>query len=122
MAIYDDEILLGGEKLFIIKVSPKRVPKTIKQVIGSNLVEVDVLGVKSKQWVLDLTGVIIADSVANLETRRAALEALDNTSPHTLVDGHHDGSYYIEPGSLDFTDVGDEVQSIYRYTVKLVEQ
>lgn len=122
MAIYNDIITLGGEKLFVTKVNPTRVQKTIKQVIGAELVEVNVLGLKQKQWVLDIDGVIVADNDATLQVRRASLEALDNTNAHILDDGHHNGSYFIVPGSLQFDDVGDTVHSIYRYRMTLVEK
>ena len=122
MAIYGSFIDFGGLNLEITSVNPRRVIKTKKQVVGKNLYEIKILGMNEKQWVLDVRGVITADSLAELESKRRMLQLLDDTAPHTYIDGYHDGIYYIVPESLDFNDVGGDNYNIYRYSMTLVER
>ena len=118
MVIYNN-IKFGTLDLEVTSLSPSRVPKTTKQVIGSELAEIRIIGNPNKQWELDIRGVITGTGI---DTKRTALEALDNTAPHAYIDGKHDGTYYLVPGSLSFEDNSDLVHSSFRYSMKLIEQ
>ena len=121
MSNYNNNIVFGGASLEITTLSDTREQKTIKQRIGNRLSQISIVGTTSYQWVIDITGVITADTLANLGVKRAALKLLDDAHGHTLIDGIHDGTYYIEPGSLSFTDVGGENINILQYSMRLIE-
>ncbi len=112
----------GGETLIITNITPRKEQKTIKQVSGKSLIETRIVGLNTQQWRFDVTGLITGATTGVVDTNRTNLQALDDCDTHALVDGIHDGSYYIIPGSLQFTDD----QSIaggthYKYTMTLVE-
>lgn len=121
MAIYDSEIEFGGLKLEITRMSPIRRQKTVKQIIGRSVAQVRIIGLDRQQWELDVTGVITAQDANQLFTKRLQLEGLNNSRGHELIDGYHNGTYYIEPGSLEFDDTSDRVHSSYTYTMRLIE-
>jgi len=121
MANYDD-VTFGGVTLNITSCSPAKSQKTIKQLMGKDLAEIKILGFPSQQWQLQLNGVIVSDSVANLGTARAAVEALDDATAHAYTDGIHDGDYILVPGSLKFNDEGDFAGMHYEYQMTLVEE
>ena len=118
--VYSD-VTYGGVNLNVTSVSPTKSQKTIKQVVGKTLTEVRVLGVGGQQWRLQLSGIVFGTTQANLNTNRSAIEALDDAQPHTYVDGLHDGTYYVETGSMGFEDSGENSFSHYKYTMTLVE-
>lgn len=122
MVIYTEYFNFGGLDLEVTSISPSRTIKTRKQVIGKTLSQVSILGMNKKQWVLEINGVITGSTSSERESKRELLESLDDTSPHELVDGHHDGVYYIVPESLNFDDNSDVVHGYYKYSVTLVEK
>ena len=118
MSYFNNIILFGGVQLEIVNMSNTKVQKSIKQRIGKSISQINIIGVTQYQWVLDINGII---SEEDIDVVRQSLEALDNAESHTLIDGVHDGEYYIEPGSLSFTDVGGETINMYRYDMRLIE-
>jgi len=121
MANYTD-VTFNGVTLHITNVTPASKQKKKKSIIGKTLVETTVIGLNDTQWELALTGVVTGTDLTDLGTNRAALEVLDDSESHAYVDGIHDGTYYMRPGSLSFEDSGDNANSSYRYTCTLVEE
>ena len=115
---YSGTITYGGVTLQVPSITPKRVQKTIKQAIGKTLSQVNIIGLSAQQWTLQINGLIIAD----IDTTRDSLEALDDTAVHAYVDGKHDGNYFIVPNSLTFQDSGERGGMSFIYSVTLVEQ
>ena len=121
MAIYTD-ITFGDITLRAKNINAKKVQKTRKSVIGKTLIETDILGMGDQQWELDIEGVIVESGFTALSSAREDIEGLNDVDTHTYVDGMHDGTFYLVPGSLVFDDSGDQVQMFYTYRMKLVEQ
>lgn len=113
---------LGGVTLQVTNISVNKPQKTRKSVVGKSLVQVQILGLNAQQWELRIDGIITAATVAALGTARAALEALDNAGTHAYVDGIHDGTYYIVPGSLSFSDAQELSGVSYRYSLTIIEE
>jgi len=102
--------------------TPTKEQKTQKQVIGKTLVELNVMGLASNQWRIRLSGIITGANRTELATNRASVEALNSAGTHTYTDGIHDGTYYVVPGSITFTDSQSDAGSIYHYTMEVVQQ
>lgn len=117
MAIYDT-IVYGGETLNVLSATPNKVQKTRKSTIGKTIVETNIIGTNAQQWIINVSGILTGVSLGTL---RASLEALDNAAPHALVDGIHDGNYYIRTGTLQFEDDGNLGGSYFRYNMTLIE-
>ena len=122
MARYADSITFNGVALNVLSVTPSKVQKIIKQKIGKTVSEVKVLGRSSQQWELEVSGKIYGTTLANVGDNRANLEALDSATPYAFVDGIHNGTYIMKPGSLDFSDTGSDVNSSYTYKFSIVEE
>ena len=112
---------LGGVTLNIDSVTPTKTQKTRKSVIGKTLIETKIIGMGAQQWNLQLHGYVTGATIAIVGTNRAALEALDDCTSHVYVDGIHDGTYYVVPGSLSFEDTGEQVGTHFTYSINIVE-
>jgi hypothetical protein len=121
-ANYNSDITLGGVTIYATQITPIKRPKTIKQKIGTDVIEIKILGASTSEYVLDITGVLYANTFTLMGTARAALEALDDGEPHALVDGIHDGNYIVATESLKFEDSGEDAGSLMRFTMKLIQQ
>jgi len=122
MANYGSNVTLNSVDLKITSLTPTKSQKTIKQIIGKTLSELKVVGLAGQQWELSLSGICLGTTSANLSTNRAAIEALDSVTAYAYVDGIHDGTYIMEPGTLKFNDVGDDANKSYTFAFKLVEE
>ena len=105
-------------RIGLVSVSAREMQKTRKTVIGKTLVQTNIIGLNDKQWVLNVKGII----TASLGTARARIEGYDDAESHAYVDGIHDGTYYVKPGTLIFNDKEEDVGNIYRYSMTLVEE
>lgn len=121
MAQYS-QITYNGINLNVLSVTPKKVQKSIKQVLGKSLIQTRVIGLASQQWELDISGKVTGTTASNLSTNRANIENLNDVTVHAYVDGIHDGNYYLVPESLQFNDVGDDANSSYTYGFTLIEE
>lgn len=119
MGLYNT-ITFGGVELKVTRIRPTKRQKTVKQMVGRSVSQINIIGLDAQQWELDITGVITG-SENDMLSGRSALVALSDSKPHMLVDGVHNGYFYVVPGSLAFDDVGDSIHSIYRYTMTLIE-
>lgn len=115
-------IIFDGIGLNITSLNPKKNQKRIKQVVGKKLIQTPVIGLDGQQWEIELGGMVLGTTSTNLSTNRANIEALDDVTSKALVDGIHDGNYYVVPGSLQFNDSGDDANSSYSYSFSLVEK
>jgi len=115
-------ITFNAVTLYINNATPYKKQKSGKQVIGRKLIEIPIIGINATEWNISLNGVITGSSVSDIGTKRAAIEALDDSQAHAFVDGIHDGTYYVKPSSLSFTDVGDNAGMAYNYRLELIEQ
>ena len=117
-----EQVFIGSVQIFATSINVQRAPKTVKQVTGRTLSQTSIVGSKELQKEIEITG-IVTDSASNtLLQNKNALLALDNSQPHVYVDGVNDGTYFVVPGSIDFTDIGNEHFSLSRYTMSLVEE
>jgi len=122
MSEYDNNITFNGVRLMVKSLTPIRRQKTVKQIMGKSLSQSTVLGITDQQWTLQINGVIIGTTSQNISDNRTAIEALDSDTPYAYVDGIHNGTYIMTPGTLAIRDSGENVESLYPYTVTLVEQ
>lgn len=121
MANYGATISFGGVTLEVTSITPTKVQKTRKSVLGKSLIETKIIGLGTTQWKLVVSGVVTGSSVSSLGTNRAAIEALDDVEPHIFVDGIHDCTAYMIPGTLQFKDNNDRGNMSYIYSFTLVE-
>lgn len=119
---YSENITLNGVVLFVTKINPTRGPKTVKQKMGRDMVQIRIVGSPNNQYTIGVTGVLLGTTQANLDTNKSALVALDNGSAYAYIDGLHNGTYIIEPGSLRFDDSGETFHGLYYYSMNLVQQ
>ena len=113
----------NGVVLNISNMRTRIVPSTIKQKIGRNLVKIPIIGRDATDFNLEVEGLIIENSLAEMETARASIETLNDCEAHDLVTGisTYDTTYIMEPDSLEWTDSSDDAQGLYRYRFVLVE-
>ena len=114
--------LLNGIALNVKSCTESRPQKRLKQVMGSSLSQISIIGMGDKQWELDLSCLVLGTTSANLDTNRAAIQALRDCGTYAFVDGLHDGTYIIVPESLIFSDTGENANTSYKFTVKLVQE
>ena len=109
--------------LKIVSCSPIKRQKTKKSVVGKTLIQARVIGMNDQQWELNMSGLVLGTTAANLATNRANIEALDSAASYAYVDGIHDGNYYVSPGTLIFEDNQESAgtQQLYRYSITLVQ-
>ena len=105
----------------VLSISPVREQKTRKSIIGKTLTEIKIIGLNAQQWELDINGLILGTTAANLSTNRAAIEAFEDVTKHQYVDGIHTGSYLVKSGSLQIKDVSDDAGMKYNYSMTLIE-
>lgn len=122
MTVYDDTITFNNVSLNVESISPTKKQKTRKIIIGKTLTQVNIIGLGDTQWVLDVTGIITGTTLSNLSTNRAAVEGLDSVTAYDYVDGMHNGTYIVVPGSLSFTDKATDGNLAYRYNFTLIEE
>ena len=115
-------ITYNGVNLNVTSLSPVRSQKTRKSIIGKTLTQIKIIGLDAQQWELDINGLILGTTAANLSTNRAAIEALDSVTPYTYVDGIHNGTYILKPGALNIKDVSDDAGMKYSYGFTIVEE
>jgi len=120
---YSNYIIFGGVVLHVKNCVPFTRQKKYKQVMGKSLAQVDIIGLDDQQTELSITGDIYGTTQTNLDTNRASIQALDVASAFVLVDGLHDGTYYIVPSSLKFQDNANEDAGMkYSFSMQLVEE
>ena len=119
---YSNTPTLNSVVLHITNIKPVKAPKTIKQIMGKELTEISIIGLEAQQNVLQIDGRVIGTTSANLDTNRTDLEALDSVTAYDYVDGLHNGTYIVQPGSLQFDDEAGEVEGSHKYTMTLVQQ
>jgi len=122
MANYSETLSFNGVTMHILSLTPVKTQRTRNKIIGSSLVRYKIIGLQDKQWELSGSGIVTGTSPTNLSTNRAAIEAMDDAASHALVDGIHNGTYFMVPGSLQFNDSGDRAGMSYSYSFKLVEE
>lgn len=120
MAIYDD-ITFGGFPLNVQTLTPTKKQKTRKSVIGKSVIETKIIGLNAQQWELNLSGTIYGTTTTNLGANRATLEGMDKASAYAFTDNIHNGDFFIKSGSLKFSDSAEDVGSLYRYSMVLIQ-
>jgi len=120
MANYGSTITFGGVTLNVTSATPTKKQKTRKITIGKSLSQVKIIGLSAQQWEINVEGIVTGSSLSTLSTNRAAIEALDDVESHALVDGIHDGNYYMT--DLSFSDSGDRAGLSYVYSLTFVEE
>jgi len=122
MANYGSSITFNSIDLNVLSISPVKTQKNRKVVLGKSLSQVSIIGLNDTQWELNVSGIVIGSNLTDLATKRAQIEALDDITPHAFVDGIHNGTYVLIPGSLHFTDSGERGNISYSYSFNLVEE
>ncbi len=108
-------ITLGALTLTVDRITPEKLPGTVKQVIGKDLIQKEIPGRTVQDWKLVINGRLIGST---RHTDRDTLTGYDDLIVHTLVDGIHDGNYFIE--SLIFDDA-QNLSTRYNYTLVLIQ-
>jgi hypothetical protein len=114
-------INLGDYTLYITSMTPVKKQKTRKTILGKSLVETSVIGLSAQQWEISLNGIITGTTSTDMDTHRTEIESLDSTDQYGYSDGLRTGTFMVKPGSLSFSDDGNDVGNIYRYSLVLVE-
>ena len=116
-------IVFGGVTLNVSNMAVKRQPSTIKQKVGTLLVKIPIIGRDAFDYVLTITGMVIGANLSTLEANRLAIEALQDVEYHDLTTGitAYDGTYIMEPESLQWDDSEADAQMIYRYSLVLIQ-
>lgn len=122
MAVYNVDATLGGVSLKLDTITPTKIQKTRKQVIGKTLTQSNIIGLNAQQWVLNVSGLITGADTTELGTNRASIEALDDAATHAYIDNIHNGTYYVEPGSLSFEDASSDGGMYYKFSMTLIEE
>ena len=120
--MYASQITFNSVILNITSIKPIKTQKTIKQIIGKEVSEINVIGLDAQQNEFDVKGIVLGTTTANLDTNRTAVEGLDSATPYDWVDGLHTGTCIMMPGSLNFDDTGEKAHTYYTYGFKLIEQ
>ena len=119
---YAGTITFNGKVLKLTRLTPTKQQKTRKSVVGKTIVEAKVIGLADQQWRLVAEGLVTGTSSDLLAANRGTVEALDDATPHALVDGIHNGTYICVPGSMRFDDSGDMGNMSYLYSIEFVEE
>jgi len=115
-------ITFGGVTLHVTNLTPLRNASAVRQKLGKDVATIQVLGRLVQDWELQLSGIVFGTTATNLSTNRASLETPDDADAHAFVDGIHNGTYIMEPGSLQFSDSGDDARTVFKYQAKLVQK
>lgn len=112
--LYGTSAVYGTTTLTINSMVANRVPATVKQIVGKNLIRHrtarDVF-----EWELTING-----SIFTKEEKETLLNYRLNTSTsYSFFDGIHDSHYLAE--ELSFTATQADATNIQTYTLKLVE-
>jgi predicted secreted protein len=112
------KIVYGTQTLHLLNINKRRVPGTVKQKIGRNLVKHNVPGRDVYDYEITANGYIF-DSVATTATAfRTTLESYDDLTKRHYTDGLITGSFIIE--DLTFPDDANNPLH-YTYRIKLIE-
>lgn len=110
-------ITFGGITLNVSELVPVKVPGTIKQIVGRQLIQHNLPGRAVQDWSITISGEFFEGT---RDTLRTDLENLDDLNVYAYVDGIHDGQYILVPGTLQFTDSGVEPNR-YLYTLQIIQ-
>jgi hypothetical protein len=114
-------ITFGDVTLNVTSMSVERNQKTRKTMIGKTLAESNIIGLNDKQWEINISGNITAETPELLEQKRYEIEELDNGEQYEYSDGLREGMFVVRPGTLVFRDESTDVNQIYRYEMAIVE-
>lgn len=116
-------ITFGGINLYITSMTIRRVPSVVKQKIGKNIVNINIIGRDEFDYNISVSGMVIASDPVELEDKRIEIENLNDCEYHELVTGieQYDGLYIMEPGSLQWDDRDSDAQMVYRYSFTLIQ-
>jgi hypothetical protein len=120
--MYAGTVTFNGVVLFVTSVTPVKTQKTIKQQIGKSIAEIRILGLNTQQWELNVSGMVVGTTSDDLDSNRENIELLDAATPYAWVDGLHNGTYILQPGTLKFDDAGEKAHSYYTYQFNIVQQ
>ncbi len=112
---YNTTISFGGLTFHVDKLTPVKVNHTDKTVIGGRLIKKPLPGTKLKDWSIVIMGKHVTTS---RHDDRETLEGFDDNIARALVDGIHDGNYFIE--RLPYVD--DKIRpTSYAFTLQLIQ-
>ena len=118
MTIGYNEIILNGLVLNLKSVTKTKVPATIKQKVGGNLVKHNIPANKDKQDIKITGNGMIFDTSTTATTTRRLLENSNDITPYHYYDGLVTASMIIE--DLQFNDSGDNPLH-YEYRISLIQ-
>ena len=113
---YDAQILFGGLTLYVDSLRPRKIQSTKKQVIGKALRLISIPDLSTQDWDITIRG---RHPTATRATNRDTLQSYHDLKTHTLVDGLHDGEYFIT--ALEYDDKGNQPTS-YSFTLRLIQK
>jgi len=119
---YEGTFTFGGVTIQVTSMNAVQRQKQRKMVVGKKLNRINIMGVNVFQWELDLNILVTGTSQSDLYVNRAAIEALNDLATHAWVDGLHNGTYYMVPDSLSFTDTSDDAGSSFKGRFTLIEE
>jgi len=122
MTGYSETITFNAITLTVTSMTPTKRQKTRKEIIGKSLIQTSIVGMSSQQWELEIEGLVTGTTVANLSTNRGNIEGFEDATAHAFVDGIHDGTFYLVPGSLTFKDSNDRGNKSYVYSFRIIEE
>ena len=109
-------VTFDGVTLNALNISVQRVPGTVKQVLGTNLVKTPIPGRTVMDYEITIQGQFVGTDRA---ADRATLQAdFASKAFKAYVDGIHDGNYIVE--ELEFQDSGERPE-IYDFSCRLTQ-
>ena len=117
MTLGYDEIQYGTQTLLLRDLTRRKIPSTIKQRVGGNIVRHNIPARNEQEWEVSGRGIIYDTATAGT-TLRKVLESNDNLTKHHYSDGLITGSFIIE--DLVFDDSADRPVH-FEYSIKFLE-
>ena len=117
MVLGYESIVYGTQVLHVETLTRKKIPGTIKQKLGGNLVRYNVPTRDSREWEIQISGIMF-DTSTTATTSRKVLEDYDDLEKRQYSDGLVTGSFIIT--NLQFNDSGESPLS-FRYSMTLTE-
>jgi len=104
-----------------IEALSKYVDKKVATSLNSRFIKLKKSGNLSN-WEARTMGTDLLKADKKMKGEISKLEALNDLATHAWVDGLHNGTYYMVPDSLSFTDTSDDAGSSFKGRFTLIEE
>ena len=114
---YNSSITFAGSTLEVESLNAERVPSTIKQIVGGDIFLKNIPGRNQQDWKITINGTFFSST---RDADRDSLQTLrNNNTKSDLIDGLHNGSYYIL--SLRWPSDQNPTGAEHRFTMEIIQ-